>query len=49
MIPRDSLTEVAERYWMTPKIPVFGVARWERGDEVLVVHTMKKATREKTG
>jgi hypothetical protein len=43
VIPRDSLTEVAERYWMTPRIPVFGVARWERGDEVLVVHTMEKA------
>lgn len=43
VIPRESLTEVAERYWMTPEIPVFGVARWERGDEVLVVHTMEKA------
>jgi len=38
VIPRRSLAEVAERYWMTDKVPVFGVARWERGDEVLVYH-----------
>jgi hypothetical protein len=49
VIPRDSLTEVAERYWMTPEIPVFGVARWERDDEVLVVHTMEKARRKRAG
>jgi len=38
VIPRQSLTEVAERYWMSEEIPVFGVARWERGSEVLVYH-----------
>ncbi|MCI0546297.1 MAG: hypothetical protein L0027_03335, partial [Candidatus Rokubacteria bacterium] len=27
VVPRRSLTEVAERYWMTEKVPVFGVAR----------------------
>jgi hypothetical protein len=37
VVPRRSLTEVAERYWMTDKVAVFGVARWERGDEVLVL------------
>jgi len=33
--PRESLTEVKERYWITPDVPLFGVARWERGDELL--------------
>jgi hypothetical protein len=45
VIPRKSLTEVAERYWMTDKVPVFGVVRWERGDEVLVAHTWSKPER----
>lgn len=43
VIPRKSLTEVAERYWMSDKVPVFGVARWERGNEVLVLHVAKHA------
>ncbi|HEX5137448.1 MAG TPA: hypothetical protein VFY93_10775 [Planctomycetota bacterium] len=45
VIPRRSLTEVAERYWMTEEVPVFGVARWERGNEVLVLHRMEKPER----
>jgi hypothetical protein len=45
VIPRRSLTEIAERYWMSDEVPVFGVARWERGDEVLVVHRMDKPPR----
>jgi hypothetical protein len=40
VIPRRSLTETAERFWVTDKVPVFGVARWERGNEVLVLHRM---------
>ena len=37
VIPRESLTETAERYWMSEKIPVFGVARWQSGDDEYVV------------
>ena len=37
--PRDSLTDVSERYWIDPRVPVFGVRRWERGDQVWVYHT----------
>jgi hypothetical protein len=45
VVPRKSLTEVAERYWISEEVPVFGVARWERGNEVLVLHRMEKPTR----
>lgn len=45
VIPRDGLAEVRERYWMTESVPVFGVARWERPDEVLVLHSMDRARR----
>jgi hypothetical protein len=45
VVPRKSLTEVAERYWMTEEVPVFGVARWERGNEVLVLHRLEKPKR----
>jgi len=38
VIPRRSLTDVQERFWITDKVAVFGVARWERGNEVLVLH-----------
>jgi hypothetical protein len=30
---------------MTEEVPVFGVARWERGNEVLVLHRMEKPRR----
>lgn len=46
VVPRRSLTEVAERYWMTDKVPIFGVARWERGDEVLVLLHAEKPERK---
>jgi hypothetical protein len=46
VVPRRSLTAVAERYWMTDQVPVFGVARWERGDEVLVLHRMDRPERK---
>jgi len=45
VIPRKSLTEIAERYWMTEEVPVFGVARAERGGELLVLHRMEKPKR----
>jgi len=38
VIPRDGLTEIAERYWMTPLVPVFGVARFERGGFTYELH-----------
>ena len=41
--PRDGVDKVAERYFFTEKIPVFGVARWERGRDVLVVHHVERA------
>jgi len=34
--PRDSLTKVKERYFIHPDVALFGVARWEREDEVLI-------------
>ena len=46
VVPRKSLTAVAERYWMSDKVAVFGVARWERGDEVLVLHHQQKPERK---
>jgi hypothetical protein len=46
VVPRRSLTAVAERYWMSDKVAVFGVSRWERGDEVLVLHHQQKPERK---
>lgn len=46
VVPRKSLTEVAERYWMSDKVAVFGVARWERGDEVFVLHHQQRPERK---
>jgi len=46
VVPRKSLTAVAERYWMSDKVPVFGVARWERGGELLVLHHFQKPERK---
>ena len=42
VLPRRSLEEVKERYWMSPAIAVFGVARWERPDEILVEHHSRR-------
>jgi hypothetical protein len=42
IIPRDSLTDVAERYWITPQVPIFGVAKWETKHAVYKVLTMEK-------
>lgn len=44
VIPRASLTETAERYWMTPEVAVFGVARWERdGEELVLLRSERQA------
>lgn len=40
--PRVDLSEVSERFWITDEVPIFGVARWERPGETLVLHTMEK-------
>ena len=40
--PREDLSKVSERFWITDRVPIFGVARWERPDEILVLHTMEK-------
>ena len=40
VIPRNSLTEIAERFWISPKVPLFGVARFERGGHVYVLDDM---------
>jgi hypothetical protein len=40
--PRRDLKRVTERFWISDKVAVFGVARWERPDETLVLHTMEK-------
>ncbi|MEM8884124.1 MAG: hypothetical protein AAGD14_08660 [Planctomycetota bacterium] len=34
--PREGRTEVSERLWVRPDVPVFGVYRWERDDEIWV-------------
>jgi len=40
--PRVDLSRVSERFWITDRVPIFGVARWERRGEILVLHTMEK-------
>ncbi|MHC4974735.1 MAG: hypothetical protein ACYTG3_20660 [Planctomycetota bacterium] len=40
--PRADLTQVSERFWFSDRVAIFGVARWERPDEILVLHTMEK-------
>jgi hypothetical protein len=40
--PRVDLSDVSERFWITDRVPVFGVSRWERPGEILVLHTMEK-------
>lgn len=36
--PRDGLDQVQERLFIRSDVPVFGVLRWERGDEVWIKH-----------
>jgi hypothetical protein len=40
--PRVDLSDVSERFWITDRVPVFGVVRWERPGETLFLHTMEK-------
>lgn len=43
--PREDLGKVSERFWIADEVSVFGVARWERPDEILVLHTMERGGR----
>jgi len=43
VIPRESLKKVAERYSITPEVPVFGVSKWERGNEELLLLHAERA------
>lgn len=45
VVPRESLTEVHERFWFSVDAPVFGVTRWERRLDVLVLHAMERMPR----
>jgi hypothetical protein len=45
IIPRDGLTEVAERYFISPEVPLFGVVRWERSGEVFLLHRQNREPR----
>ena len=44
--PRESLTEVAERYWVSDEVALFGVVRWDRGDEILELYTQDRGGEE---
>ena len=46
VIPARSLTEIAERYWFHRDVAIFGVARWERVDDILILHTQTRAAYE---
>jgi len=43
--PRDGLDHVTERLYFQLDTPVFGVVRWERGDEVWILHTANREPR----
>jgi hypothetical protein len=45
VVPRESLTKVAERYWISQKVPVYGVARWETAEAAYEVLQMEWGTR----
>ena len=44
---RDGLDAVKERLYMVLDAPVFGVVRWERGDEVWILHRSHREERRK--
>lgn len=49
VIPRESLHQVAERYFISNKVPIFGVVRWERAGEHLLLHRMHREPRKAQG
>lgn len=46
VIPRDGLQTVADRYFILDRVPVFGVVRWERGNEHLILHRSHREPRQ---
>ena len=46
VIPSRSLEQVAERYWFNRDVAIFGVVRWEREEETLVLHRQTRAAHE---
>jgi hypothetical protein len=45
VVPRESLTEVSGRLFVRPDVPVFGVSRWERGNETWILHLSTRQPR----
>ena len=45
--PRHGLDTVSGRLFMRPDVPVFGVVRWERGDEVWILHRSNREKRRR--
>lgn len=43
--PRESLRDVTGRLYVRPGVPIFGVVRWERGDETWILHYHERAER----
>ena len=44
---REGLHTVAERYFISDKVPVFGVVRWERAKEHLLLHRSHREPRQR--
>ena len=42
VLPRRALTEPVERMWVDDETAVFGVVRWERKRDVLILHTQER-------
>jgi len=45
VVPRESLQTVSSRLFVRADVPVFGVARWERGDELWLLHLQHREPR----
>jgi len=45
VIPRDGLDKVAERFFVLPNVPIFGVVRWETAEEHLLLHRSHREPR----
>ena len=46
VIPSRSVSKVAERYWMHQDVAIFGVTKWERREDTLVLHRQTRAAHE---
>jgi hypothetical protein len=45
VIPREGLHTVAERYFISDRVPIFGVVRWERANGHLLLHRSHREPR----